>query len=101
IDDIQNEIQSIATTLATVPQPQSEISRVTQPKIEQSRRNFTANVGYWTELLANVHDDPSGLEYIRSEIGDYRSITPADIQAMAQKWLRPEKAWRLRVVPAE
>lgn len=101
IDDIQNEIQSIATTLATVPQPQSEISRVTQPKIEQGRRNFTANVGYWTELLANVHDDPSGLEYIRSEIGDYRSITPADIQAMAKKWLKPEKAWRLRVVPAE
>jgi zinc protease len=101
IDDIQSEIQSIAVMLANEPQPQSEITRVTQPKIEQGRRNFAANVGYWTELLANVHDDPSGLEYIRSEVSDYRSITPADVQAMAKKWLKPETAWRLRIVPAE
>ena len=101
IDDIQSEIQSIALMLANEPQPQSEITRVTQPKIEQGRRNFVANVGYWTELLANVHDDPSGLEYIRSEVSDYRSITPADVQAMAKKWLKPETAWRLRIVPAE
>lgn len=101
IDEVQNEIQSIGTTLATIPQDPSEITRVTQPKIEQARRNFVSNVSYWTELLANVHDDPSGLDYIRSEISDYRSITPADVQALAQKWLKPETAWRLRVVPAE
>lgn len=101
IDDVQNEIQRIATDLATVPQPQAEIDRVVQPKIEQSRRNQASNIGYWTELLANVHDDPSGLNYIRSEAVDYRSITPADVQAMAAKWLKPETAWRLRVTLKE
>ena len=101
IDDVQNEIQRIATDLATVPQPQGEIDRVVQPKIEQSRRNQAANIGYWTELLGNVHDDPSGLEYIRSEATHYRSITPADVQAMAKKWLKPETAWRLRVTLKE
>jgi len=101
VDDIQNEIQSIASMLAQVPQPSSEIVRITQPKVEEARRNFLSNVGYWTELLANVHDDPSGLEYIRSEMADYAGITPADVQAMARKWLRPETAWRLRIVPAE
>jgi len=99
IDEIQGEIQNIATTLATVPQPASEISRVTQPKVEQARRNFVTNAGYWTELLANVHDDASGLEYIRTEMKDYREITPAEVQAAAQKWLKPETAWRLSIVP--
>ena len=50
-------------------------------------------------LLANVHDDPSGLQYIRTEMSDYASITPADIQAAAKKWLKPGTAWRLQVVP--
>ena len=52
-------------------------------------------------VLANVHDDPSGLNYIRTEGKDYRSITPADVQAMAAKWLKPETAWRLRVTLKE
>ena len=99
IAEIQSEIQNIATTLATVPQPASEISRVTQPKVEQARRNFVTNAGYWTELLANVHDDPSGLEYIRTEMKDYREITPEEVQAAAAKWLKPETAWRLTIVP--
>ncbi len=101
IDDVQDEIQRIATTLATTPQDPSEIARVVQPKIEQSKRNQSANIGYWTELLANAHDDPSGLDYIRTEAEHYRSITPADVQAMAAKWLKPETAWRLRVTLKE
>ncbi len=101
IDDVQDEIQRIATTLATTPQDAREIARVVQPKIEQSRRNQAANIGYWIELLGNAHDDPSGLEYIRTESQHYSSITPADVQAMAAKWLKPETAWRLRVVLKE
>jgi hypothetical protein len=26
-------------------------------------------------------------------------MTPADIQAAAQRWLRPETVWKLKVVP--
>jgi zinc protease len=99
INEVQDQIQDIAKNLADHPVPQSEIDRIVQPSLEQSRRNITTNVGYWITLLANVHDDPSGLNYIRSEMTDYASITPADIQAAAKKWLKPETAWRLQVVP--
>ncbi len=99
IDDVQNQIQAIATELATTKQPQSEIDRIVQPKLEQTRRNYVTNVGYWMELLGNAQDGGGGLEYIRSEFKDYQSMTPEDVQAAAKKWFKPETAWRLKVVP--
>lgn len=99
IDDVQAKIQGIATDLATKPVPESEIQRITAPKIEQYRRAFTSSVGYWMELLANAHENGLGLQYIRSEGSDYAGITPAEIQAAAKKWLKPETAWKLKVVP--
>ena len=99
IDEVQTKIQGIATDLATTPVPESEIQRITAPKIEQYRRAFTTSVGYWMELLGNAHDGGQGLEYIRTEGSDYASITPAEIQAAAKKWLKPETAWKLKVVP--
>ena len=99
INEVQDQIQAIAQNLADQPVPQSEIDRIVQPTLEQARRNLSTNVGYWVALLANVHDDPSGLNYLRNEMSDYASITPADIQAAAKKWLKPATAWRLQVVP--
>ncbi|HPN04599.1 MAG TPA: insulinase family protein [Hyphomonadaceae bacterium] len=99
IDDVQAKIQAIATDLATKPVPESEIQRITAPKIEQYRRAFTSSVGYWMELLGNAHENGLGLQYIRSEGSDYAGITPAEIQAAAKKWLKPETAWKLKVVP--
>lgn len=99
IDDVQKQIQQIATDMATNPVPESEIQRIVGPKLEQYRRAYTTAVGYWMELLANAHENPSGMEYLRSEGSDYAAITPADIQAAAKKWLKPETAWKLKVVP--
>lgn len=99
IDEVQAKIQAIATDLATRPMPDSEIQRITAPKIEQYRRAFTSSVGYWMELLGNAHENGLGLQYIRSEGSDYASITPVEIQAAAAKWLKPETAWKLKVVP--
>ncbi len=99
IDAVQDRIQALAADLGTYTQAQSEIDRIVQPRLEQVRRSIVTNVGYWMEFLANVHDDPRGLEYIRTELKDYASITPADIRDAARKWLTPETAWRLKIVP--
>ncbi len=99
MDEVQTKIQEVATKLAKNPVPQGEIDRIVAPKIEQYRRAFASNVGYWVEYLSDAHDGGRGLEYIRSEGADYKSITPADIQAMAKKWLKPETAWKLKIVP--
>lgn len=99
IDSVQDQIQALASKLGREPQPQSEIDRIVQPTLEQTRRSLVTNVGYWMELLANAHDDPGGLQYIRTELSDYASITQADVMAAAKKWFRPETAWRLKIVP--
>lgn len=99
IDSVQDQIQALATKLGSEPQQQSEIDRIVQPTLEQSRRNIVTNVGYWMELLSNAHDDPGGMQYIRTELSDYASITPADVMAAAKKWFKRETAWRLKIVP--
>lgn len=99
LDDVQDKIQNLASELALRLQPQSEIDRVVQPTLERTRRNIVTNVGYWMELLANAHDNPGGLQYIRTEMSDYAGITPEDVRAAAKKWFKPETAWRLKIVP--
>jgi hypothetical protein len=53
----------------------------------------------WLRNMAGAQTDPKGLDLIRSEAADYESITVADVQAAARRWLRPETAWKLKVVP--
>src|SRR5690606_23908110 len=99
LDDVQDKIQGLAMDLATRLQPQSEIDRIVQPTLERTRRNIVTNVGYWMAMLANAHDDPSGLQYIRTEMSDYASVTREEGRAAAKKWLKPETAWRLKIGP--
>jgi zinc protease len=49
--------------------------------------------------MAGAQTDPRGLDLIRTQVSDYESITTADVQAAARRWLKPETAWKLKVVP--
>jgi hypothetical protein len=43
--------------------------------------------------------DRGKLDAVRSEIADYQALRPADIQAAAKRWLKPDTVWKLKVVP--
>ena len=49
--------------------------------------------------LTNAQDDPRRLNLARETLPSYQSITPADIQTVARKYLRDETAFKLVVVP--
>ena len=99
LDAVLAQIEGIAADLAAYPIPSSEVTRITGPRIEQARRAQAASAGYWIASLAGAMRTPRKLDYVRSEIDDYQSLTPADIQAAAKRWLKPETAWKLKVVP--
>ena len=54
---------------------------------------------YWLSQLSDVQSDETRLPSIRSALADLERITPADLQAAAQAYLRPERAWRAVVTP--
>jgi len=99
LDGVLAQIEGIAADLANNPLPVSEVARITGPRIEQARREQAASAGYWIAFLAGTMKSPKKLDPIRTEIADYQSLTPADIQAAAKRWLKAETAWKLKVVP--
>jgi zinc protease len=54
----------------------------------------------WLDLLSGTQDDARRLTAIRSQSALLERITPADIRAAAQRYLRAEPATRIEVRPA-
>jgi zinc protease len=99
LDAVLAQIEAIAVKLATDPVAVSEVTRITGPRIEQVKRERASSAGYWAAYLAGASADPARLEYLRNELSIYQSMAPADIQAAAKRWLKPETVWKLKVAP--
>jgi zinc protease len=99
IDGILAQMQDIATRLGTEGMPVSEVRRIVAPRVEQSKRDLASSAGYWIQNLAGAQADPRNLDLIRTQVSDYESIEVSDVQAAARRWLSPDTAWKLKVVP--
>ena len=78
---------------------EDELTRARRPAVERLTRSRNDN-GYWLGQLQDAQETPASLDEIRSHVSDLEAVTPADIQRMAQAYLRPDKAWRAEVVSA-
>jgi zinc protease len=92
------EIEMIAKTLATGPIWESEVTRITGPRAEAVKRDMASNA-FWASMLSGAQADSRRLELIRTLVSDYQGITAEDVHAAAKRWLKPEAAWKLKVVP--
>jgi zinc protease len=88
--------KQIAADIAAHGVTADELVRAKNPRIAGIRRAQLSNE-YWVVSLANGQADPRRLDLIRSTFPDYESITAAEVQAAAQRWFRPDKAWELVV----
>ena len=88
----------IAADLAAAPPTADEIARVTEPLKQLITRASTGNVFYITQLEGAAYD-PRKIAAIRTILSDYSQTTPERMQALAQKYLKADKSWRVEVVP--
>ena len=88
----------IASDLATTPPTAEEIARVTEPLKQYVSRASTGNGFYMYQLTGGAFE-PRKFTDIRSVLADYTQTTPEAMQALAQRYLVPGRAWRLEVVP--
>ena len=98
IADFYTVVDKVAADLAATPVSQDELERARGPRIEDIQREQQTNE-YWLGLLRGSVSDPRLLDIIRTTIPDQKSITVDDVQEAARAWLKPDKAWRLVVVP--
>jgi zinc protease len=88
----------IATDLVSNPPTADEIARVTEPMKQLITRASTGN-GFYMYQLEGGAVEPGKFQDIRSILSDSASTTPERMQALAGRYLRGDKSWRLEVVP--
>ena len=88
----------IAADLAARPIGADELARVIEPMRQQITRAATSTAFFMWQL-EGVTSDPRRFGYLGSILRDYTAMTPADVQALAAKYLVKDKAWRLEVLP--
>ena len=88
----------IASDLATTPPTAEEIARVTEPLKQYVSRASTGN-GFYMYQLTGAAFEPRKFNDIRSVLADYTQTTPEAMQALAKRYLVPQRSWRLEVVP--
>ena len=92
-------VDTIAAGLRDAPPTQDELDRARLPTIETLKRAQASNE-YWLSQLSDVAERPSEVAQITGHIATLEAITPADIQRLAQKYLRADTVWRTQVVSA-
>ena len=91
-------VDGIVQKLRDEPIGADELKRAREPLIEAGRRAQSSN-GWWLGQLTYAVDRPWYLPQTLTQIDDMEKMTPADIQALARQYLRPEAAWKAEVVP--
>lgn len=90
--------REIAADLAAKPVSQDELDRTVKPMIQQLMRASTSSQ-FWLQQTGGGTLDPRRLAAVRTLATDLTTATPAGIQALAARYLRPDADWTMAVLP--
>jgi len=90
----------IAGDLARTGPSADELSRVTEPMLQLLNRMLPAHT-FWLGQLSGAAFDPNRLAALPTILKDYTETTPAEMQALAARYLVSDKAFRLAILPSK
>ena len=99
-DEVQKAIADAAAQLRDKPISDDLMARARNPELEGADRALREN-GYWLSALSKAQSDPAKLDRIRQQKALLQSITPADLQKLAQKYLQPDRLQLVRIVSSK
>jgi zinc protease len=92
-------IRAIAADLRAHPVGADELERARKPLVDDLVAHKQTNA-FWVNDLVGAQDDPRRLDVIRGQIPQLTAVTPADLQAAANRYLGEGQEWKLRITPA-
>jgi zinc protease len=92
--------REIAADLVAKPIDEDELNRALNPMKQQLIRASTGNP-FWMRLVEGGTYDPARIAAVETLGRDIALTTPQEIQALAVKYLRPDKDWSMVVLPAK
>jgi len=90
--------RAIAADLAAKPVSQDELQRAVGPMLQRIARASTGN-GFWMSQLAGATEDPRRVNNLLRWSDELKVVENADLQALAKRYLKANKAFSLVVLP--
>ena len=98
MDGFFRDVAKIGADLRETPVTADELARAKTPRLDALERTKATNE-YWLGQLTGAQADPRRLQATRSVTAQVEAVTAADVQAVAQRYLKDETAWKLVVRP--
>lgn len=101
-DDLKtllDTMRSQAELLSTSGASQDELDRALKPTLGQLEKTRRDNAYWLNTVLAQSQADPARLDLARNRDADYRSISLSEINTLARKYLTPDRALLVSIVP--
>ena len=99
-DVVEKAFAEAAAELRDKPIPADLLDRARNPELEAVDRAFKDN-GYWVAALSQAQTRPERLERIRTRRTVRESITAAELQELARRYLQPGTARTARIVSSK
>ncbi len=101
IELLLKTMRDLADTFSTEGATADELDRALKPTLGQLDKSLRDN-NYWlSTVLSQSQSDPKRLDLARGRDADYRSITLAEINALAKKYLGGGNALLVSIKPVE
>ena len=91
-------IRAIAADLRAHPVAADELERARKPLVDDLIAQKQTNA-FWVTELVGAQDDPRRIDLIRDQVPRLKAVTPADLQAAANRYLGDGKEWKLEITP--
>ena len=97
IDEVEKAIADAAAQLRDKPVSEDLLERARNPELDKADRQLRDN-SYWLSSLKKAQSEPERLDRIRRKRALFQSVTAADIQKLALKYLQPERVQKVQIV---
>ena len=91
-------VKDTAADLAKTPVSDDELQRAVAPMRQLLVRAGTGNA-FWMNQMEGATQDPRYVQAMQTMAQDMLNVTPAQLQALAAKYLVPGKSWSAVVLP--
>ncbi|UTW58273.1 insulinase family protein [Kordiimonas sp. SCSIO 12603] len=96
IDVVNAEISEAVTKGFT----DDEIERARKPLLEGVQASMKSN-NHWLSRISRAQSEPESVQRIKIVEAGWKETTSEDMQELAAKYLQPEKAFIIKIVPTE
>ncbi len=98
-DKVSESVEAIATQLTAEGVKPDDVDRAIKPLLTALQDQRRSNAYWLTTVCANCQTHPNRLEWARTLVDDFKSITAPELGTLAREYLKPAARREARILP--